>query len=85
MAELFTIEGQQTIQVKDPAEAMRMLANAEMKPFTKEDWYAYAGCESKDPMIGYYDAFVIVLDGDLLNVCHGYDHFGGTLFKLYQQ
>jgi hypothetical protein len=74
-----------TIQVLDAKEALRMLATTEMKPFTHGDWQAFAGCESKDPMIGNNGDFVIILDGDLLCVVHSDDNYGGTLFKLYRQ
>lgn len=86
MPESIHINGDDIVsQVKDPVEALRMLATTEMKPFNKMDWCAYAGCESKDPMIGESGEFTIVLDGDLLNICHQDDGYGGTLFKLYQQ
>jgi len=34
-----------------------------LRPFTKEDWYGYAGCESEVPEIGSTDAVEVVLDG----------------------
>ena len=70
------------LQVNDSSEALKMLAGATMRPFTQCDWYGFAGCETKDPMIGESGEFVIVLDGTLLNVVHQDDDFGGTLFEL---
>lgn len=69
-------------QVTDPAEALRLLAIANMRPFSKEDWFGFAGCETKDPMIGVVEEFVIVLDGATLCIVHGEDSFGGTGFQL---
>jgi hypothetical protein len=73
------------IQVNDPTEALRMLAVATMRPFTKEDWYGFSGCESKEPMIGELEDFSIVLDAATLNICHGEDGYGGTLFELIRR
>lgn len=73
-----------TIQIKDPVEALRLLAHTVMRPFTKEDWYGFSGCETKDPMIGETpeDDFTIVLDGSTLNIIHNEDVYGGTMFEL---
>lgn len=40
----------------------------QLRPFTKEDWWGFAGCESDSPEIAYTDAGVFVLDGDMINV-----------------
>lgn len=66
------------------AELLKIIANTTFSPFTKGDWYSFAGCETKDPMIGYYDEFTIVLDGNLVNIVHNDDSYGGQLFKLEQ-
>lgn len=68
--------------VVDPVEALKMLATTAMRPFTKDDWYGFAGCETKEPMIGEHGEFIIVQDGLLLNIVHIDDGFGGTLFKM---
>ena len=71
-----------TIQIKDPVEALKMLAATTMRQFTREDWYGFSGCETKDPMIGEFGDFTIVLDSSTLNIIHGEDMYGGTLFEL---
>lgn len=83
MSEIVRVNGGDIRKVvTDPAEALKMLATTAMRPFTKEDWYGFAGCETKDPMIGETGEFIIVLDGTLLNIVHQDDDFGGTLFEL---
>lgn len=36
----------------------------ELRHFDKEDWFAYAGCETENPMIAYCRDFVFILDGE---------------------
>lgn len=44
--------------------ALKILAECEFKPFTQGDWYAFAGCESKFPLIcDDRDDYVIIMDG----------------------
>jgi hypothetical protein len=38
-----------------------------LRPFTKEDWYGYAGCETAQPEIGTTDLAEVVLDGRWVN------------------
>lgn len=40
------------------------MTQIELRPFDKEDWFAFAGCESEDPMIAYCRDFVFILDGE---------------------
>lgn len=82
MPEKIRIQDDVVLQVNDPIEALRMLAETSMKPFTRDDWYGFAGCETKDPMIGQHGDFTLVLDGSTLNILHGEDGYGGTLFEL---
>ena len=64
-------------------EALILIAKTEFSPFTDSDWQAWAGCESKDPLIGYKGSFTIVIDGEeLVNIIHEDDEFGGQIFKL---
>jgi hypothetical protein len=50
------------------ATAFRMLALTKMNPFTEADWMAFGGCVSENPLIGEFDEFVLVLDGDELEI-----------------
>ena len=46
----------------------------ELRPFDGEDWFAYAGCESENPLIAYCKDFTLVLDDDIVEVyrsCRG--------------
>jgi len=70
------------LQIEDPVEALKLLAHATMRPFTKDDWYSFNGCETKDPMIGEFGEWILVLDGATLNIIHVDDGYGGTLFEL---
>jgi hypothetical protein len=71
----------------DASIALRMLITCGMRPFDKDDWSAFAGCESSHPMIGEYKSilnedFVVVLDGDTVLVLHEADEYGGRSYKL---
>lgn len=46
------------------AEAVELLRRCDFREFTRNDWAAYAGCESKDPRIAELGNMAIVLDGD---------------------
>ena len=47
-------------------EALKMIARTEFRPFDESDFSAWAGVESKDPMIGFCGDWSIVLDGDVV-------------------
>ena len=66
------------------AELLTFIAKAEFKPFTQMDWDAFSGCESENPFIGYNGEFAIVIDGNLINIVHSEDSYGGQLFELNQ-
>lgn len=63
-------------------ELFALIAKTQFAPFTEADWYAFAGCESETPFIGYNGDFTIVIDGETVNVVHAEDGFGGQLFSL---
>jgi len=63
-------------------EALSLIAKTQFSPFTEADWFAFAGCESDDPVIGYNGDFAIVVDGDTVNIIHAEDEYGGQLFCL---
>lgn len=35
----------------------------ELRHFDRDDWHAYAGCESADPLIAYFETFTLIVDG----------------------
>lgn len=61
--------------------ALRLVAFTTMRQFTKEDWNAYAGAESADPLIGTAaNGWTVVLDGATLYVD---DNEGGyTMWEM---
>ena len=50
----------------DPQKALLLLAKAEMKPFTAQDWDAYGGCTSDHALIGQVEGYLVILDKKLL-------------------
>lgn len=38
------------------------------RKFDKNDWNAFSGCESDQPMIADHDNFVLIVDGDSIEV-----------------
>lgn len=65
-------------------ELLSIMAKTEFKPFTKADWFCFSGCETDEPLIGYYEEFTIVIDGDIVNIIEVADEFGGQLYKLHR-
>ncbi len=66
------------------AELLTIIARTNFKPFDKADWDAFAGCESENPYIGYLMEFTIVIDGDMINIVHSEDEYGGEMYTLKQ-
>ena len=48
--------------------ALRMIALTSFRPFNSDDWVYFAGCESKTPLIGEFEEFLIVLDGSRVEI-----------------
>ena len=65
-------------------ELFSIIANTKFREFDEMDWCLFAGCESKNPLIGEYNDFLIVLDNDMVNIVHSEDEYGGQLFELNQ-
>jgi hypothetical protein len=63
-------------------DVLSFVATTEFKPFNENDWEAFAGCDSKNPLIGYTNNMTIVIDGDIVNVIPDDDEFGGYVFRL---
>ncbi len=55
-----------------------------LKPFDEEDWFAFAGCDSKNPMVAYCKDFTLVLDGDHAEV-HRMDCTGDERWASYNR
>jgi len=47
---------------------MNLIAQTEMKPFTEADYMAFGGCESDNPLIGENGDFLIIIDGNNIEV-----------------
>ena len=59
--------------------ALLLLATTTMEPFTKADWMSFSGCNTENPLIGETDEWVIILDGNELEILpidpiDGFDH-----------
>jgi hypothetical protein len=48
--------------------ALIMVAKTEFKPFTISDYEAFSGVTSEYPMIGEYEDYIIVIDGDVIQI-----------------
>lgn len=78
----------------DVFEALNLIANAKFRPFDKNDWMAFSGCESENPLIAYgvsfgtpiplssEDLFTVIIDGDNINIIAEYDGNSGQVFRL---
>jgi hypothetical protein len=63
-------------------QALTLLASTTFRDFTKNDWACFAGCESENPRIGENGPYMVVIDGDIINILHNDDIYGGQLFTL---
>lgn len=61
---------------------LKVLALSTFRPFTKMDWYSFAGCETANPVICETDEYTIVIDGDNVNMVYHEDEYGGRLYSL---
>lgn len=61
---------------------LKVIALSTFRPFTKLDWYAFAGCESENPVICETDDYTIVIDNDQVNMVYHEDEYGGRLYSL---
>ena len=66
----------------DPASMLMLIAKSEFHPFTKADWYAWAGCESENPLICETENYAIVIDNNTINMLIYGDEYGGEIYKL---
>lgn len=64
------------------ATALALLAQTEMKPFTKADWMSFAGAETENPLIGENGDFLLVLDGTILEIFEADNENGSYMFNL---
>lgn len=64
-------------------EAMRLIAKTQFRPFDKNDWMAWSGCNTEEPFIGEFEDIVVILDGDAV-VFNRYseDDVEWTIFNL---
>ena len=70
-----------------PTEVLYLTATATFRPFDKNDWMTFGGCESEYPMIAtvyddYAEHYTLVLDGEILNIIHEDDGTSGQTFEL---
>ena len=65
-----------------PTEALGMIVQARFKPFNRYDWQAFAGCQSEHPYIAESGDYILVWDGDCVNIIHMNDEYGGQVFTL---
>ena len=66
------------------AELLDLMVKTTFRAFTEADWWGFAGCETENPLIGEYNDFTIVIDGEMINIVHPEDSYGGQLYSLNQ-
>ena len=64
------------------AYALFLLTRTKFKHFRENDWEAFSGCESENPLIGYNGDYTLVLDGENLSIIHADDEYGGKMYSL---
>jgi hypothetical protein len=47
---------------------IKKLSSLDFRPFTKNDWMAFQGCESPDPLIAETEDGLIILDGNTMTI-----------------
>lgn len=64
------------------AELLPILTQTKFHPFDTADWMVWSGCTTKNPLIGEYGEFTIIIDGNIINMIHSEEEFGGELYEL---
>lgn len=49
-------------------QALMLVATTQMRPFTKTDWMGFSGCETENPLIGETDEWVVIVDGNYIEI-----------------
>lgn len=62
--------------------ALQFVRETKLRGFTTTDWQAFAGCETAAPMIGEFDDYTVIVDGDSITILHADDEFGGQMFTV---
>lgn len=78
------MKGNKMFTYPTQTELLPLMAKTTFRPFGEADWWAFAGCETAEPMIGETDQFIIVIDGDMINIVHPEDEYGGQMYCLKQ-
>jgi hypothetical protein len=63
-------------------QVISIVAKAACRPFTNSDWDAFAGCESDEPLIGFFEDMIVVVDGDCVLLMYEGDESGGEQYNL---
>ncbi len=67
-------------------EVLRMIVMSALalktREFTDNDWSAYAGCESPNPIMCGWGPYEIIIDANVINIVHELDPFGGVCYQL---
>ena len=61
-----------------PADVLKLIAENTFRPFTKNDWYGFAGCETENPLIcDTHPDYVIVIDGNVVSMVPARENLDG--------
>jgi len=66
------------------AEMLILIAKSQFDSFTEADWWSFAGCETKDPLICQTEEYSIVIDGNNVNMVYHEDEYGGEAYSLHE-
>jgi hypothetical protein len=50
-----------------------MIAKTTFRPFSDNEWNAYAGVQTRNPLIGEYNNFIIIIDGEVASFVDALD------------
>lgn len=62
-------------------EAVHLVARTELRGFTRNDWMAFAECETSNPQIGKVDDWIVIVDGDTISLMSAEDDTRDFTFK----
>lgn len=66
------------------AEMLILIAQSTFDSFTEADWWSFAGCETKNPLICQTEEYSIVIDGNNVNMVYHEDEYGGEAYSLQE-
>lgn len=65
-----------------PEKALALVASLQFRPFEKADWMSFSGCNTDNPLIAESDEYLVIVDGNEIEVFVADTEYEGFQFVL---